>query len=87
MAIEWFTFESTGALAIGVFIILFAISNLVLRRFMQSKGVATVVALIVSIIATFGVYKNGFYGFEEEMATLIYVMVIVIFAVIIFSFF
>ncbi len=87
MVYELFYFENPESLAIGVFIVLFALSFLILNRFLaNNKGVSLIVALTISLIASWRLYNERFYGWESLLGFVIIIFVILFFLRIIWRF-
>lgn len=73
--------ENPTSLAIGVFIILFAVSYTAFNKAFNKKNqaVALIIALIISVLAALKLYTERFYGYEATLAVLIYILVIALF--------
>lgn len=87
MVYEFFYFENPESLAIGVFIVLFALTFSILNKFLvDNKGVNLIVALAISLIASWRLYNERFYGWETLLGFVIIVFVILFFLRIIWRF-
>ena len=64
MGIDYFLFEHPEALAVGIFIIVFAVGFEMIFKVFNNKAIALVISLIISSFAGFQLYKERFYGFE-----------------------
>lgn len=87
MAYEYLVFEHPEALAVGVFIILFIVSNYAIVKFIRNKGIALIVSLLIAGIAAWKLYSERFYGWEGTLAFVLIAAVIVIIIKIFLSFF
>lgn len=83
---EYLMLQNPELLAIGVFIILFAIAFSVLIRVIHNKGITLVVSLIIALIAAWNLYKGEFYGWESVIVVLLIIAVVVIFLKILWAF-
>ena len=86
MAIEYLRFENPESLAIGVFIALFTISFMVLIKPFKQRGITLIISLAISAIASWYLYKERFYGFEDSLAIILFIVVIAVFLKILWPF-
>ena len=86
MALEYLQLENPENLAFGVFIILCVISFYVFSKFMRNKGTAFVIALAISGLASWQLYRERFYGWEETLVFVLILAVIALFLRILWSF-
>ncbi len=71
-------FENLGFLAILVTLLLFFLVFIAVHRAIRNRGIAVVIALAVSFIAGWNLYKNEFYGMDSLIAILIIAIVVII---------
>ena len=74
-------------LAIGVFIILFAVTYSVLEQWFNNRGASLPTAFIVGALAAWNLYNRRFYGWEATIVFLLYVALMVLFLRMIWAFF
>lgn len=88
MVLEYFSFEEhPESLAIGVFLILFAVTSYIMGKALGHKGSAVTIALVISLATAWQLYRERFYGWEGTLAFVIYVAVFAILLKILFMFF
>lgn len=77
---EFSLFANPEGLIVGVGIIVFALSLTVMNRFFggSKKGLNIIIAFVITVIASWSMWKNDFYGFENGLAILIYILIGVI---------
>lgn len=77
--IDIISFKEPAGLAVGIFIILFAVLNFMLSKFMKENKTSVVVSFALSAIAAWQLYKERFYGWEETLAVSLWIMIIGVF--------
>lgn len=76
---ELFSISSYSGLAIGVGLVFFAVAFYATNYFFKKKPLAVFVSIILSIIATWNLYKNDFYGMENVLFPILLVIGVLIF--------
>ncbi|MCA9485663.1 MAG: hypothetical protein KC506_02365 [Nanoarchaeota archaeon] len=85
IGVQDYLYEPAG-LALGVFLILFSMSFYGFSYAMKNKGTSVLISLILSILASWQLYRERFYGWEETIRFLFYVILIVFIVKIIWRF-
>jgi len=78
--------ESPAVLAVAAGFILFVVVFTILSRVNKEKGFAAVVALALGLIAGWALYRNDFYGWEYAISIVLAVVVLGVFAKILWAF-
>ena len=73
--IELLSFQNRETLAVALGLLLFIILFHLLSRRLD-KGPSIIVAFAASLIASWQIYTNEFYGFEKTLAFLLYLALI-----------
>ena len=73
-------------MAIGVFIILFAVVFYVISKFLNNSGASLVISLAISAMASWKLYNERFYGWEASLSSSTLVVVIALFIIMIWAF-
>ena len=84
---EYISSDNPTGLIIGIVVILFAISYYALVKMIRNTGLALIASIAISGIATWSLYKNDFYGWQDIIVFFIYIVVFIIFIKLIWSFF
>jgi len=73
---DYLLFENPNVLVFVVGVLLFVFLSYVMKKFFrnENKGVAIIVAFVVSIIASWRLYIERFYGWEGTLIVVIYVL-------------
>ena len=87
MVLEYLTFEHPESLAIGVFIIIFAVANYALVKFIRNRGTSLLISFLIGLIVAWKLYTERFYGWEGTLAFVLIVIAIAIFLKIFLAFF
>ena len=75
--VETIFFQNPESLAIGVFIVLFAVTfSVLIRQTRLEKGICIFIALIVSLIAAWKLYSERFYDMEWLLAWVLILAVV-----------
>ena len=85
--IEYSFAEHPEALAIGIFIIMFAVLSYLLSKMNIGKMPAAISALSISLIGSWYLYNERFFGLEGILAFVIYLAVAALFLRILWAFF
>lgn len=84
---EYFRLDNPVSLAIGVFIILFALGYYFLNKFRpDQKGAMIAASLAIASIATWQLYKERYYGWEGMLIFVFAAVVLLLFLKILWSF-
>ena len=84
---DFLTVENQGVLAIGVFIIIFAVANYALVKFIRNRGISLLISFLIGLIVAWKLYTERFYGWEGFLAFVLIVIAIAIFLKIFLAFF
>ncbi len=80
MAYGYLTFQDPAGLALGVFIVLFAIFYFFLNRLLKNnRGMAILISFAISAVAAWKLLTERFYGYEETLAVFLIILVIAVF--------
>jgi hypothetical protein len=85
---DYLTLENPEVLAIGVALILFTLCSTAFQRVMgrRQKGIAIIISLVVSAIASWKLYSENFYGWESTLVVILIIAVAAIFLRILWAF-
>ena len=78
MVSEYLVFENPESFAIMLGILILVIVFYVLSRFNMNRASSLLIAIVLSLIVTWTLYRNRFYGWEATLAILIYILVAII---------
>lgn len=70
--------ESAGAFSIAVGLMLFVVSHEILKRFLKDKSSPAIIALVLSILSSYALYKTRFVFAETIIGILFLAFVLVI---------
>ena len=78
MPYPYFFIEHPEGLAAGVFLIIFTIAYTLILQLFKDRGTSLVIALVISTIAAWGLYRERFYGWEFSLGT-IFILIVFVF--------
>ena len=80
-------FQNPGVLAVAIGVLtLLVVFHIFVKWFRGSKGISMVISIILGLIAGWNVYRTRFYGWENLLAVVIYVLVGLVIIRIVWSF-
>jgi len=85
---DYLTFQNQFGLLVGIAILVFIFSFLALSRAFKraGKAVPLVISLTLTAFVSWRLYVERFYGYEETLAVILYIVVAIIFIRLLLSF-
>lgn len=78
MSYHYYLIEHPEGLAAGVFLIIFTIAYTLILQLFKDRGTSAVIAIVISTISAWGLYRERFYGWELSLGTIFVLIVLVL---------
>jgi len=74
---DYLVFENPGVVAIAIGVLLFVVTYTILSRFIEDRGSTMVISIVLGIIGGWSLYTNNFFGWEENLIAILFIIVVV----------
>jgi len=74
---DYLVFENPGVVALAIGVLFFIVMYTILSRFIEDRGSIMVISLVFAIISGWSLYVNNFFGWEENLIAILFIVVVV----------